>query len=194
MEDIISNINKYHQISKKLDQNNKLYSNIIFKEWIKNDKNKDNRKKFIDKTSELVNKLELLKNTIKFKIDRYYYDNKINFIEIEKEFRDKNVPAYLISQPKEPELKNTKTVNSDNEPVDFTTVLVITDDENIFKETLGLDADTDNEQFKKRVDVNLDMLIQSGIVVIDNNKEDDVKTTLQHTLEEYISQETLNDY
>uniref|UniRef100_A0A6C0ACP2 Uncharacterized protein n=1 Tax=viral metagenome TaxID=1070528 RepID=A0A6C0ACP2_9ZZZZ len=192
LEEIIKIINNYLTLNNKLEENNKLYSSEIFKNWINNEKNKSNKEKFLKEASQLIKNLDVLKNTIKFKIDKLYYDEKLNFIEIEKAFRDKNISAYLIAQPKEPELKGSKTVNSDDEPVEFTTSLLITDDQEVLKHYLNVENESE-EIFKKRVDINLSLLIKSGIVVVD--KEEEVKEDLK---EKYLiynkNNEELNDY
>lgn len=189
MDGIEQLIRRYNDLNRKLEEHNRLFSKDSFKLWIEKKSNEDKKMRYLNKASELIDGLKKLGGIIKAKIDNYYMKEKINFIEIEKEFRDRDIPAYLIAIYKDEYTKGIKTVNSDNEPVDYVTHLLITDDDEILKETIG---STDDADFKKKVELNLNLLIKAGVTIVEN--EDDTRNSILEEIEAVSSADNLNDY
>lgn len=189
MDNIINLIDDYLEISKKLDESNKLYSKDFFNNWLNKKSNKEFKDKFVNQITKITEKMDELKKLIKSKIDSYLFDNKINFIEIEHYFRENNIPAYLISQYKDTSLEGIETVNSDYEEVDYTTYLLITKSESVLYDTLGAENEKD---FNKKIEINLNLLTKAGVTIIKN--KDKVKETIINTYNSDIEIDSLNDY
>lgn len=189
MDNIINLIDDYLEISKKLDESNKLYSKDFFNNWLNKKSNKEFKDKFVNQITKITEKMDELKKLIKSKIDSYLFDNKINFIEIEHYFRENNIPAYLISQYKDTSLEGIETVNSDYEEVDYTTYLLITKSESVLYDTLGAENEKD---FNKKIEINLNLLTKAGVTIIKN--KDKVKETMINTYNSDIEIDSLNDY
>lgn len=184
---IIDQIFTCIKLNNKVKKYSEAVSNEIWKQKI--DKEKCNEiKKYI---GDITENIETLKKQIKQKIDRFYFTEKLNFLEIENKFREDSVPSYLISETTDV-VEGSELVNSDNESVEFVTYLLITDDKDEYWKYLDALESNKNERLE-RVRLNLNILQKSGVVVVKN--EDDVKNRINNAFETYMTQDSdLNDY